>query len=251
MFIFLSALCIIAEIFAVRHYMKIMYPVIGPKTLFSKLLCSALFVLLALFGILYSGGINEFSIFMLVGFLCSFLGDGFLHMYPKLGSVYVNYILGGLSFLSGHIFFITAILKADRAVFPDTPMFPAKQLIAAALLDFAVIAVMLLCKLKLGKFLVPVAVYAFALMMTVVKAFSLGTAFMSAGSLIAVVFSLTLGLGSSLFAASDLVLASDFFTGGKDIKKKKTNIILYYCGQMLMALSVMFSAVSIYFVPTV
>lgn len=98
-------------------------------------------------------------------------------MYPKLGSVYVNYILGGLSFLSGHIFFITAILKADRAVFPDTPIFPAKQLIAAALLDFAVIAVMLLCKLKLGKFLAPVAVYAFALMMTVVKAFSLGTGF--------------------------------------------------------------------------
>lgn len=240
MYIALSALCILGEVFAVRHYLKIMYPVIGLNTLLSKLLCSALFTLLALFGILNAGGINGFSAFMLAGFFCSLLGDGFLHMYPKLGSVYVNYILGGLSFLSGHVFFITAILKADRAVFPDTALFPAKQLIAAAALDAAVIAVMLLCKLKLGKFLVPVAVYAYALMMTVVKAFSLGIAFVSVGSYTAVLFSLTLGLGSALFAASDLVLASDFFTGGKDIKKKRANIILYYCGQMLMALSIFF-----------
>ncbi len=247
MYIVLAALCIVSEVFAVRHYLKIMYPVIGLNTLLSKLLCSALFTLLALFGALNAGNITEFSAFMLAGFFCSFLGDGFLHMYPKLGSVYVNYILGGLSFLSGHIFFITAILKADRAIFPDAPLFPVKQLIAAAVLDFAVVAVMLIRKLKLGKFLVPVAVYAYALMMTVVKAFSLGVAFISAGSFAAVFFSLALGFGSALFAASDLVLASDFFTGGKDIKKKKANIILYYCGQMLMALSV----VLIYLVPTV
>lgn len=247
MYTVLAALCVIAEIFAVRHYLKIMYPVIGLNTLLSKLLCSALFTLLALFGALNAGDISGFSAFMLAGFFCSFLGDGFLHMYPKLGSVYVNYILGGLSFLSGHIFFITAILKADRAIFPDTALFPPKQLIAAAVLDFAVIAVMLICKLKLGKFLAPVAVYAYALMMTVVKAFSLGAAFMSADSSGAVFFGLSLGLGSALFAASDLVLASDFFTGGKDIKKKRANIILYYCGQILMALSVMLTCL----VPTV
>ena len=189
-----------------------MYPTLGWNTLLSKLLCSSLFTAVAVLGIL-DGGMTVFSKFMLVGFICSLLGDGFLHMYPKLGSVYVNYALGGLSFLAGHIFFITAIL------------------IDAAVMIF------LCSKMKLGKFLLPVAVYGLALMFMVVNAFSLGISAASENAEGAAAMTLTLGLGSACFAASDIVLATDFFSGGKDIKKKKANIILYYSGQMLMAAS--------------
>ena len=210
-----------------------MYPTLGWNTLLSKLLCSSLFTAVAVLGIL-DGGMTVFSKFMLVGFICSLLGDGFLHMYPKLGSKYVNYALGGLSFLAGHIFFITAILMPNILVFRSSKAMII-QIALAVLLDTAVM-IFLCRKMKLGRFLLPVAVYGLVLMFMVVNAFSLG---ISAAESVrgAAAMMLTLGLGSVCFAASDIVLATDFFSGGKDIKKKKANIILYYSGQMLMAAS--------------
>lgn len=233
MFKAVALVCFIAQIFAVRHYIKIMYPTLGWNTLLSKLLCSSLFTAVAVLGIL-DGGMTVFSKFMLVGFICSLLGDGFLHMYPKLGSKYVNYALGGLSFLAGHIFFITAILMPNILVFRSSKAMII-QIALAVLLDTAVM-IFLCRKMKLGRFLLPVAVYGLVLMFMVVNAFSLG---ISAAESVrgAAAMMLTLGLGSVCFAASDIVLATDFFSGGKDIKKKKANIILYYSGQMLMAAS--------------
>lgn len=233
MFKAVALVCFIAQIFAVRHYIKIMYPTLGWNTLLSKLLCSSLFTAVAVLGIL-DGGMTVFSKFMLVGFICSLLGDGFLHMYPKLESKYVNYALGGLSFLAGHIFFITAILMPNILVFRSSKAMII-QIALAVLLDTAVM-IFLCRKMKLGRFLLPVAVYGLVLMFMVVNAFSLG---ISAAESVrgAAAMMLTLGLGSVCFAASDIVLATDFFSGGKDIKKKKANIILYYSGQMLMAAS--------------
>ena len=233
MFKAVALVCFIAQIFAVRHYIKIMYPTLGWNTLLSKLLCSSLFTAVAVLGIL-DGGMTVFSKFMLVGFICSLLGDGFLHMYPKLGSKYVNYALGGLSFLAGLIFFITAILMPNILVFRSSKAMII-QIALAVLLDTAVM-IFLCRKMKLGRFLLPVAVYGLVLMFMVVNAFSLG---ISAAESVrgAAAMMLTLGLGSVCFAASDIVLATDFFSGGKDIKKKKANIILYYSGQMLMAAS--------------
>ena len=234
MFKAVALVCFIAQIFAVRHYIKIMYPTLGWNTLLSKLLCSSLFTAVAVLGIL-DGGMTVFSKFMLVGFICSLLGDGFLHMYPKLGSKYVNYALGGLSFLAGHIFFITAILMPNILVFRSSKAMII-QIALAVLLDAAVM-IFLCRKMKLGRFLLPVAVYGLVLMFMVVNAFSLGISAASESVRGAAAMMRTLGLGSACFAASDIVLATDFFSGGKDIKKKKANIILYYSGQMLMAAS--------------
>ena len=235
MFKAVALVCFIAQIFAVRHYIKIMYPTLGWNTLLSKLLCSSLFTAVAVLGI-FDGGMTVFSKFMLVGFICSLLGDGFLHMYPKLGSVYVNYALGGLSFLAGHIFFITAILMPNILVFRSSTPRMIIQIALAVLLDAAVM-IFLCRKMKLGRFLLPVAVYGLVLMFMVVNAFSLGISAASESVRGAAAMTLTLGLGSACFAASDIVLATDFFSVGKDIKKKKANIILYYSGQMLMAAS--------------
>lgn len=236
MFKALAFLLCFIQIFAGQHYIKIMCSKLGWNTLLSKLLCSSLFVGVAVLGILNSGGFTFYSKFMLAGFICSLLGDGFLHMYPKLGSVYVNYALGGLSFLAGHICFITAILMSNMLVFRSSAASAAIHICSAVLLDAAVM--LALCrKMKLGKFLVPVAVYGIVLMFMVVNAFSLGISCFDGNASGAAAMLLTLGLGSACFAASDIVLATDFFTGGKDIKKKKANIILYYNGQMLMAAS--------------
>lgn len=241
-FVFIAA-CFVAQFFALKHYIKIMYPKIGWNTLASKALCSALFVLTAFIAGAVSGGGFVFNT-MTAAFVCAFFGDVFLHMYPKLGSVFVNYALGGLSFLAGHVLLVISFFKLCASYSPDSSALSAVEIAAAIILCAAVNITLRLFGLKLGKFTVPVIIYSLALMLMVVKVLSacvlmLGTATDFGVFRLAAV--LSLGLGAVLFAASDIVLATDFFSGGKDIKKKTANMILYYSGQMFLAASLMWA----------
>ena len=223
------------EIFALKRYIKIMYPKIGWNTLLSKSLCSVIFVITAIAAQFFQKGEVEFNT-MIAAFVCSFFGDVFLHVYPKLGNAIVNYALGGISFLAGHVLYIVSFVKAENAfVFPENKLII--QLVAAAVLCASVNVLMRVFGLKLGKFTVPVIIYSFALMIMVVKAVTLGYMFASSGR--GVIPAAVTGIGAVMFAASDIVLASDFFTGGKDLKKKTANMILYYGGQMLLATSLL------------
>ena len=198
-------------------------------------MCSLIFVTAAIVSKFYS---EEGFVFntMTAAFICSFLGDVFLHVYPKLGNVIVNYALGGISFLAGHVLYIVSFVNAEKE-FVLTENTLAVQLVAAAVLCVAVNILMRIFGLKLGKFSIPVVIYSFALMIMVVKAVTLGYMLVSSGD--SIISALAIGVGAVLFAASDIVLASDFFTGGKDIKKKTANMILYYSGQMLLATSLL------------
>lgn len=228
--------CFIAQFFALKHYIRIMYPKIGWNTLASKALCSGLFVLTAV--IAYAGSSGGFAFnTMTAAFICSFFGDVFLHMYPKLGSVFVNYALGGLSFLAGHVLLVISFFKLCSAYNPAAPLIGAGEIAAIIILCAAVNIALRLFGLKLGKFTVPVIIYSLALMAMVVKAVSAAVLMLDGSTDFAA--ALTLSLGAALFAASDIVLATDFFAGGKDLKKKKANMILYYGGQMLLALSLL------------
>ncbi len=234
--IFLIAVLFNIEAIALRHYIKIMYPKIGWNTLLSKSLCSLIFVITAVAAQHFSADGFMFNT-MIAAFICSFFGDVFLHVYPKLGNAIVNYALGGVSFLAGHVLYIVSFASAEKG-FNLSENTLAIQLVVAAILCVAVNVLMRISGLKLGKvFTVPVIIYSFALMIMVVKALTLGYMLVSSGN--TVISALALGAGAMLFAASDIVLASDFFTGGKDIKKKTTNMILYYSGQMLLATSLL------------
>ena len=226
----------VAEILALSHYIKIMYPKIGWNTLFSKSICLLIFVITAVVAQFFNGEGLTFNT-MLIAFVCSFFGDVFLHVYPKLGSEIVNYELGGVSFLAGHILYIISFANAEKGfVLPENIL--AIQLVAAAVLCVAVNILMRVFGLKLGKvFTVPVIIYSFALMIMVVKAVTVGYMFIVSGTGVAP--AIIISIGAIAFAASDIVLASDFFTGGKDLKKKTANMILYYGGQMLLATSLL------------
>lgn len=229
------AVLFIAEILALNHYIKIMYPKIGWNTLLSKSLCSLIFLITAVVAQSFSEGGFVFST-MLAAFICSFFGDVFLHVYPKLGNVIVNYALGGISFLAGHVLYIISFINAEKSfILPENILII--QLAAAAVLCTAVNVLMRVFGLKLKKFTVPVIIYSFALMIMVVKAVTLGYVFVSSGK--GIVPALVTGIGAVMFAASDIVLASDFFTGGKNLKKKTANMVLYYGGQMLLAVSLL------------
>ena len=226
----------VAEIFALSHYIKIMYPKIGWNTLFSKSLCSLIFVATAITAQYFSDNGLVFNT-MIAAFICSFFGDVFLHVYPKLGNEIVNYALGGVSFLAGHVLYIVSFNNAEKTFsLPENIL--SVQLVAAAVLCVAVNILMRVFGLKLGKvFTVPVIIYSFALMIMVVKAVTVGYMFIISGT--GVVSAIIISIGAMSFAASDIVLASDFFTGGKDLKKKTANMILYYGGQMLLATSLL------------
>ncbi len=239
-FAFIAA-CFVAQFFALKHYIKIMYPKLGWNTLGSKALCSALFVLTAFVAGAVSGGGFVFNT-MTAAFVCAFFGDIFLHMYPKLGSVFVNYALGGLSFLAGHVLLVISFFRLCASYSPASPALSAAEIAAAIILCAAVNISLRLFGLKLGKFTVPVIIYSLALMLMVVKALSACVLMLGAATDFGI-FRLaavsSLGLGAVLFASSDIVLATDFFSGGKDMKKKTANMILYYSGQMLLAASLM------------
>ena len=225
-----------AEIYALGHYIKIMYPKIGWNTLFSKALCSLIFVITAISAQYFSDNGLMFNT-MLAAFICSFFGDVFLHVYPKLGNAVVNYALGGVCFLAGHILYIISFANAEKGFALPDNILPV-QLVSAAVLCVAVNILMRVFGLKLGKaFTVPVIIYSFALMIMVVKAVTLGIMFISSGK--GILPAIIISVGAISFTASDIVLASDFFTGGKDLKKKTANMILYYGGQMLLATSLL------------
>lgn len=237
----LISVCFIAQFLALKHYIKIMYPKIGWNTLASKALCSALFVLTAFIAGSISDGGFHFNT-MTAAFVCAFFGDVFLHVYPKLGSVFVNYALGGLSFLAGHVLLVISFFRLCTSYRPDSPALSASEIIAAIILCAAVNIALRLFGLKLGKFTVPVIIYSLALMLMVVKAVSACVLMLGSPTDFGVfrfAAVAALSLGAILFAASDIVLATDFFSGGKDIKKKTANMILYYSGQMLLATSLL------------
>ena len=111
----LLLLCFAAQFFAIGHYLKIMYPKIGWNTLLSKSLCSLIFVATAIVSDFYSADGFAFNT-MIAAFICSLLGDVFLHVYPKLGNVIVNYALGGVSFLAGHVLYIVSFLISSKNI---------------------------------------------------------------------------------------------------------------------------------------
>ena len=237
-----SVLCLCAEAFALRRYVRIVESQrpLSAVTLGGKLLCSACFCLAALFACLAGGeGVTPYAQRMLIAFGCAFLGDLFLHCWPKLGNLAVNYGLGGLFFLGGHVLFALAFYQKYTALRPENGHFLRGILLLALALDAVVIAALfLICRLKMGLLALPIALYAWMLLTMCCLAFSVAAA-VGGGAAMQVFSTLTLRAGAALFAASDLVLCVSFFRKEKDLRLQKANLYLYYIGQCLLALSLL------------
>lgn len=196
------------------------------KTLIIKLLCSTAFLLTAIFAALKTGTINEiFPKFMIIGFALSWVGDALLHLDPPIPQIAV----GVVAFLGAHICFIYAYVKTLGGAF-----ITSKEIIAIAIMWVIVIAAALFLKLKLNLYALVIVVYGTVLMFMMVKAFELGLSF--ADRTVLPVILLT--GGALLFAVSDAALAAGFF-GKKTYGNKLLNIITYFIGQTLLALSIL------------
>lgn len=232
-------MAISAEIAVVIYYLGIMHPNRNWKTLFTKLSCSAGFVIIAELSSLITGNTTEYCKTMLLAFGASFLGDFFLHEKPKLGKEIVNLLLGGLSFAIGHVFFVVSYFRAGKAYYPDEPVINLHEALVIGALMLVVFAIFGLSKIKMGKMIIPVGIYALCLVIMAVKASSLGLRMMLEGAPKGISAFIFLTLGGYLFTASDIALALGFFGDKHVYLKKCLNISLYYAGQLFLALSLL------------
>lgn len=232
-------MAIATEIAVVIYYLGIMHPNRNWKTLFTKLTCSAMFVITAELASLITGNTTEYCRTMLLAFGASFLGDFFLHMKPKIGKEIVNLILGGLSFSIGHVFFVISYFRAGKAYYPDEPVLNWREALVAGVLLLITFVIFRLAKLKMGNKIILVGIYAGCLIIMAVKASSLGLRMMIEGAPKGISAFIFLTLGGYLFTASDIALAMGFFGEKHVYLKKCLNITLYYAGQIFLALSLL------------
>lgn len=235
----LIAVCIIAMIALLPVYLTKTKAGHTVKTLLLKGALSALFVCVALlsaFGFGNRG--SRFAMLMLCGFFLSFIGDLLLHRDKGMP----KFVVGGVVFLAAHVCFIIAYISTAKLLFPGQPFMTKGQIVALALLWAAVVGMFAAFKPNFKKLAPVIFLYAAVLMFMVVKAGYLGFLAVKAGLPNAAASLVLLAGGAGLFALSDSVLGVSFFTKPTH-GKKSANVILYYCGQVMLALSLAFIAI--------
>ena len=198
-----------------------------------KMLCSSTFLLAAAGAVIYAGGFNGFSRIMFAGFLLSWLGDYLLNLTNKL---LVG--LGGLAFLSAHLFYIAAysVLLSGRY---SVRLFNVTDVSAWAVMIVAVILVTGLRIFKFNGVRAGVVVYGAVISFMVIKAFHLAVCSYGAGDA-SLLFSAFLVSGSVFFFISDFTLMFIMFAGMDSNKAHAINLFPYFFGQMLLACTMMF-----------
>lgn len=230
MYIAFIVACIIAMAVLLPVYLKAIKPGHTLKTLAMKGTLSLLFLAISLFSAFgYGKPSSEFSILMLSGFTLSFVGDLLLHRDKGM----VKYIFGGVAFLVAHIGFICAYIFASKKINPDLPFMTKGQIVALVILWIAVIALFIAFKPNFKKLAPVILIYSAVLMFMVVKAGYLGLLLDNTSALV------LLAGGAGSFALSDAILGISFFTN-PTYSKKAANVVFYYIGQLMLALSLAF-----------
>jgi len=184
-----------------------------------KTLTSLFFIAIAAVSGSYAG-FGTYAILMMLGFVFGAIGD--VLILDKQNTP--RFISAISSFLIGHIFFAAAFCFLFGFHWLDI-------ILVAAILAIAVY-VYKIQKFNLGKYLIPVAGYALVITVMLVKSLS------SIYSLYSLAAKLTIFVGAAMFFASDVILVFLVF---KKFSKKWSaiNLILYYTGQALLALSLL------------
>ncbi len=165
-------------------------------------------------------GFGIYAILMIVGFVLCAIGD-VLILDKQNTPIFISAIS---SFLAGHVMFAIA--------FSLTFGFHWTDIVLVAVILAIAVYIYKEQKFNLGKFLIPVACYALVISVMLVKAFS------SIYSPISTIAKLAISVGATMFFASDVILVFLVF---KKFSKKWSaiNLILYYTGQALLALSIL------------
>lgn len=227
------AFAALAEFYFVPKFLKAAWPKRCMKSLGYKMICSALFMVCALFCLLYSKNYTLFSLFMLSGLLFGLVGDLLIH-YPVDKNTIATF--GGASFAVGHIFYIIAFAYAIKQITPNEKIFHYRVILIILCIVAFGVAVKFIKKIKLGAFALPVLIYAIVITTMLTTAFQLTFRMhFNAGVLFTVMF------GAILFVLSDATIVLLMFGGMSGNRPLKVfNIVTYFLGQILLGTSILF-----------
>ena len=233
--LFVSAIAF--EFIFVPMFLKAMWPNRSKKSLALKMVCSTLFVFTGLLAIKISDSSSSFANFIILGLIFGWLGDFFLHVSSKV----IYFLIGLLSFLAGHIFYIYAYCWAIGRYFPGVKFFNVAETAAFIFVFGIAVLYAVLHKMKFGMSLIPITTYTAILILMFTKASSLGLRMVFESMQNAKLICAMLMLGALLFVISDSLLGIMMFNGKKNSHPMKViNIITYFSAQILLACTILF-----------
>lgn len=236
----LMALTIVAEFFTVPTFLKYYWPTKCKQSLLFKMISATLFVLCGVFAMKASGNNTSYATLIIIGLVFGWLGDYFLH---SLKDRMVEFIIGVIAFLIGHIFYIAAFYHALKTLEPDAKLINWYDFATVGVVLALVMIYVVVGKLyqKKGPMVIGLLLYGIFLTAMVVKAALYMYAEWNYGindTMIPAI--LTVGIGSVFFFLSDfslfLILTGDEAKRGMRI----FNIVTYFIAQILLACTILF-----------
>ncbi len=205
----------------------------GIAALYAKAIASCCFIATALAAMNRNRVFLEFGTLILAGLILGMLGDIWLdlkwiYLQDKNSYLYAGFI----SFLLGHLCFITAIFRSA----PWNSFSIIMSIVLALVIGLIAILMEKPLKMKYGKFKLIVFLYSCTLALTMTA--SMMTAYITKFKLSAWI---VMSVGALLFLLSDLVLSGMYFGENKNTKGNIIlNHTLYYAAQFCMAATILF-----------
>ena len=241
----LLIICYILFFVFVPLYDKAYWPEPTKKSLSCKMVAATAFVGIGILGALINDTPSQYASLMLVGLLLGWFGDLFMHIphppnNPRMSVVYI----GAAGFLVGHIFYVTAFVKASASLTTNYNFFTIPE-IATFFVLFVAFALMLkpVFKFEYKNLFMQIALYIYSMFLIVmlIKSVMFGITYYMAGAENGIIGMLILVIGGILFFVSDLTLGLRLLGSAKGNKKVKTlSLYTYFFAQLLLSTSILF-----------
>lgn len=238
----LFALTIVLEVVFVPIFLKYYWPTKCKQSMIFKVLSSTMFVLCGFLAVKVTGNTSDYAYMILWGLAMGWVGDVCLH---SLSNKMWHFALGVVAFLAGHVFYIVGIQKAIDTDFPAEPTFAWHEYVFIFVVVTTVVTFLAIKGLfkKNGVVGIGLVVYGIVLSSMLAKALRYAILIIADGSkddAVMFMVALTVGIGSILFAISDISLG--YILSSDNIKRgiRIFNIITYYVAQILLAVSIFY-----------
>lgn len=198
---------------------------------FLKGLAASFFVILG--AVMYRNNPSSYGFLIVLGLLLGMLGDIFLEARMCIEGKSSNkvFAVGILSFLAGHILYIVSLLKTNSS---------------AWWIALIICAVLSLCAIPplMKKISAPSAglkFFGYVYLTIVIAMMSSAVAVLVKSG--AMIWNILFVIGSVFFVVSDFIMIYNSFGPKKTKVLRATNLLTYYAGQVIIALTVFFFAV--------
>lgn len=232
-------LAVIAEAICTPLFLRAQKPGKSLKSLGIKMICASMFMVVCFCSLSLIGESNftPYIKYIVGALIFGWFGDLFLHM-----KWLVTYIIGGLSFMTGHVFYMLAYLALKRELCPGQPLFATWEIITIVSMLVVTLIIFIVCTVKLPNpnRLLGIPFYFYECVLTTMWVSSLAAfvTLVKSGMTGSCIFAAVFFVGATLFKISDDTII--ILDGGmvKNYPLKCVNIGTYFAAQTLLALSI-------------